>query len=136
MKILIVDDDPTFRTLLQKLLHRIQLTDFDIAVDGQNCIECFRERLTTPPPYDLIFLDVNMPFKDGIETLKEIRAIERSKHLPADKITKIIMTTGTADDATLAKAYEALCDGYVVKPYDYLTIISQLQVLGFDVSDD
>ena len=136
MKILIVDDDPTFRTLLQKLLQRLQLTDFDVAVDGQNGIECFSERLASPAPYDLIFLDVNMPNKDGIETLKEIRAMERNKHLSADKTTKIIMTTGTADDATLANAYEALCDGYVVKPYDYLTIISQLQVLGFDVSDN
>jgi CheY-like chemotaxis protein len=136
MKILVVDDDPTFRTLLQKLLNRLRLHDYDIAVDGQNAIDSFKELLSAGVSYSLIFLDVKMPRKDGIDTLKEIRTIEREMHLPPEKITKIIMTTGTDDDATLANAYDALCDGYVVKPYDYSTIISQLQVLGFDVSDN
>lgn len=136
MKILIVDDDPTFRTLLQKLLNRLRLHDFDIAVDGQDAIDFFKEQLSAGTLYALIFLDVKMPKKNGIDTLKEIRAIEREKHLPPGKITKIIMTTGSDDDATLVNAYDALCDGYVVKPYDYSTIISQMQVLGFDVSEN
>lgn len=135
MKILIVDDDPTFRVLLQKILERHGLTDIECAIDGQNAIELFSERLEKGQPFRLVFLDVNMPNRDGISTIKEIRSIERSKRFLQHEITRVVMTTSTTDDAVLSNAYEALCDGYVVKPYNQSTIIDQLQALGIPMTN-
>ena len=135
MKILIVDDDPTFRTLLKKLLERLGLYYYDFAIDGQNAIDSFTERLDGGEPYDLIFLDVNMPNKDGIVTIQEIRSIERSRKIRTNNCVKVIITTSTTDDTVLSSAYEALCDGYVVKPYDQSTIAYQLKALGIEVAE-
>jgi two-component system, chemotaxis family, chemotaxis protein CheY len=136
MKILIVDDDPTFRMLLKKILERYGLSNYEFAVDGQNAIENFTHCLDTGQPYDLIFLDVNMPNKNGINTIQEIRAMERARRIDPNKFVKVIMITSTTDDIVLANAYESLCDGYVVKPYNQSTIIDQLKALGVPMKDN
>ena len=135
MKILIVDDDPTSRVLLKKILERHGLADIEFAIDGQNAIEKFSNILNTGRRYDLVFLDVKMPNKNGISAIQEIRAIERARGMNQNETVKVIMTTSATDDMVLANAYEALCDGYVVKPYGQAVIIDQLKALGVSVGE-
>ena len=77
MKCLIVEDDFAARRLLQRYLssHR----DCDIAVDGNEAVEAFRQATDEKEPYDLICLDIMMPNMNGHEALKAIRQIE-SEH--------------------------------------------------------
>lgn len=61
---------------------------------------------------DLILLDIQMPQKDGIETLKEIRAMEDRTDIP------VIMLTGVEDrDVVLESAKLGICD-YILKPFN------------------
>jgi two-component system, chemotaxis family, chemotaxis protein CheY len=135
MKILIVDDDTISRVLLRKILERHGFSDFEYAIDGQNAVDKFTTHIEAGQAYDLIFLDVIMPNKDGINTIKDIRAIERARRINQDETVKVIMTTSTTDDIVLANAYESLCDGYVVKPYDQSIIVDQLKALGVPMAD-
>ncbi len=66
-RILIVDDDPGIRALLRAIL-TVAGHDITEAADGVEGIDVFRGR-----PSDLVFCDLFMPNKDGLETIRELR---------------------------------------------------------------
>lgn len=61
---------------------------------------------------DLILLDIQMTKKDGIETLKEIRALKNGVDIP------VIMLTSKNDRDTIIKSSKLGIDDYVLKPFD------------------
>ena len=63
----------------------------------------------TPP--DLILLDIQMVPKDGIETLREIRELERCQDIP------VIMLTSRQDKASVVESSKLGVFDYVVKPF-------------------
>jgi DNA-binding response OmpR family regulator len=69
-EILVVDDEPSIRSLLGETL-RIAGFNPAMASDGKSALEDIRMR-----NFDLILLDINMPRISGFETLKEIRRIQ------------------------------------------------------------
>ena len=67
MVILVVDDDASFRGMLQSMLER-QHHAVVVAQDGSEAMKRFREQ-----PPDLVITDLIMPDKEGLETIREIR---------------------------------------------------------------
>lgn len=61
---------------------------------------------------DLILLDIQMANKDGIETLKEIRAMKNGADIP------VIMLTSKNDKETIIQSSRLGIDDYVLKPFD------------------
>jgi two-component system chemotaxis response regulator CheY len=104
MKILVVDDDKTTRKLLGLYL---KAKGYEI-VTAENGLDAL-EKLGTES-INLVVSDMNMPYMDGIELTKNIRADENLKHLP------VIMVTTEADEEEKKKAHEAGVDDYLVKP--------------------
>lgn len=80
LSILIAEDSATNRLLFSMTLARLG-HKADIAVNGREALVFFRAR-----PYDLVFLDLNMPLSDGIETAREIRKIN-TRHTPVYAIS-------------------------------------------------
>ena len=72
-KILIIDDEITFRTLTDRQLTRLGY-DVSLADNGWKGLELYRREHP-----DVILLDVNMPGMDGIEVLKQIRTVDRKQ---------------------------------------------------------
>ena len=75
-KVLIVDDNPHFAKalkfmLLDSFLDRIE--DVIIVKDGDECLSALNENI-----YDMIFMDINMPRKNGIDTTKEVTQLYRN----------------------------------------------------------
>ena len=69
---------------------------------------------------DLILLDIQMPTKDGIETLREIRKMEECKDIP------VIMLTGVEDkDVVMASAKLGVCD-YILKPFQSEELLKRI----------
>jgi CheY-like chemotaxis protein len=104
MKILVVDDDKTTRKLLSLYL---KAKGYDI-VTAENGLDAL-EKLGVEN-INLVVSDMNMPYMDGIELTRNIRADENLKGLP------IIMVTTEADEEEKKKAHEAGVDDYLVKP--------------------
>ncbi len=127
MKVLIVEDDFTSRLLLQKLL--APYGEGHIAVNGREAVSAFRGALESGQPYDLVCLDIMMPEKNGHEALKEMRALEENRAIVSTRGAKIIMTTALGDIKNVTSAYDALCDGYLVKPIDKAKLIALLDEL-------
>jgi DNA-binding response OmpR family regulator len=70
-RIMVVDDDPAARVLASRVFSEAKF-EVTTAQSGFECLEQFRKR---PNWFDLIVLDLSMPFMDGEETFRHLRAI-------------------------------------------------------------
>ncbi|MEW6515436.1 MAG: response regulator [candidate division FCPU426 bacterium] len=128
MRTLVVEDDFTSRKLLQRFL--AFYGECDVAVNGTEAVEAFRESLKRGDRYDLICLDIRLPEKNGHEVLEEIRRIEAERGINGLDASKVIMTTAAGDAKSVCSAFRSQCDGYLVKPYDRSKMAVQLKELG------
>jgi DNA-binding response OmpR family regulator len=70
-RILVVDDEPAARILAQRLFSE---SGFEV-VTAPSGFECLKEFRNQPHRFDLILLDLSMPFMDGEETFRRLRVI-------------------------------------------------------------
>ena len=105
-KILIADDDPIMLRILNELLED---NGYEVvgAMSGETAINELRKN-----HYDLLVSDIVMEGIDGIELIKAVRQIDGYQNLP------VILLSGKNDSATKVKAFDALADDYVTKPFD------------------
>ncbi|HVW01048.1 MAG TPA: response regulator [Planctomycetaceae bacterium] len=101
-RILVIDDDPLFRSLIVALLRK----DYLVSVASEGA-EGFYKALEHAP--DLAVVDVQMPGWDGLKTLKNFRS-----H-PALETTPIVMLTSDASKETVLAAINGGADDYVIK---------------------
>ncbi len=112
INLLLVDDEKDF---VESLAERLQIRDYNVttAFSGDEAIKLVKEN-----DFDVIVLDVQMPGKDGVESLKEIKKIEQ--------ISQVIMLTG---HATVKTAIEGMKNGaydYLMKPTDTDDLIKMI----------
>lgn len=112
MKILMTDDDSDDRLLAMLAFKKLNAAhSIDFVNNGEELIEYLTSRLATNSELpDLILLDLNMPKKNGRETLKEIKANPKLKQLD----TIIFSTSSLEVDKTDTLALGAR--RYIVKP--------------------
>lgn len=104
MKIMIVDDCLTTRKLLG---HYLKSRGYNV-VFAENGIDAL-EKLGTEK-VNLIMTDLNMPYMDGMELIKALKADAGLSDIP------ILMVTTENDSAEKEKAMNYGADGYLVKP--------------------
>src|ERR1700748_2184247 len=112
--ILLTDDDQDDHELFNEALASVaDVYNVVHVYNGAEAMDylCRRKAYKTSlmPLPDLIVLDINMPLKNGFETLQEIKAIKQFTHIPA-----YILTTSW-ENVHLAKCRELGCAGYFVK---------------------
>lgn len=105
LRILVVDDSATDRSIALALLHRIG-QEADTATNGAQATEA----ASKAPPYDVILMDINMPVKDGIVATKEI-----TSHAQDPRKPRIFAMTG-GKQAGREACQEAGMHGYLAKP--------------------
>lgn len=128
MKYLIVEDDFAGRRLLQRYLS--DYGECDIAVDGKEAVEAFRQALEDNEPYDLICLDIMMPNMDGRDALKAIRQIENERGIRGLDGVKVIMTTALGDSKNVVGSFREGCEAYIVKPIEKKKFLEEMEKLG------
>ncbi|WOI24129.1 response regulator transcription factor [Nonlabens ulvanivorans] len=114
-KILLVEDDPNFGTVLKDYL---MMNDFDVvhAKNGMEGFEKFKK-----DNYDLCILDVMMPYKDGFTLAKEIR--EKNEEVP------IIFLTAKAMKEDVLRGYKVGADDYLNKPFDSEVLLMKIKAI-------
>jgi len=128
MKYLIVEDDFAARRLLKRYLS--DYGDCDIAVDGHEAVEAFRQAMDEKEPYDLICLDIMMPNMDGREALRAIRQIEHEHGTDGLDGVKVIMTTALGDSKNVIGSFREGCEAYMVKPVEKDKLLEEMESLG------
>jgi len=103
-KILVVDDQPSIRRLLQEVFRFDQLEVLAVG-DGKEAVEAARRE---KPAVALI--DLKMPGQDGLETLRQLRA--SSADLP------VVMMTALGEEREKEEAAGLGCTCFLTKPFD------------------
>lgn len=116
VNILLAEDDADDRYFFQEALHDFSLpTDLSIVSDGEQLMQRLTEGTQKLP--DVIFLDLNMPRKNGFECLAEIKVNEKLKQLP------VIIYSTSFHKKIGEMLYENGANYYISKPSE----ISQLK---------
>jgi len=121
-KLLIVDDEPHIRMLLQQTLEELEDEDvsFYTAENGEEALEIIK----TENP-QLVFLDVMMPKMNGMEVCRTVK-----KELGMDKIF-IVLLTAKGQELDRQKGIEVGANLYMTKPFDPEVILNKArEVLG------
>jgi len=114
-KILLVEDDPNFGTVLKDYL---TMNDYEVthAKNGMEGFEKFKRG-----DFDLCILDVMMPYKDGFTLAKEIR--EKNEDVP------IVFLTAKAMKEDVLKGYKVGADDYLNKPFDSEVLLMKIKAI-------
>jgi DNA-binding response OmpR family regulator len=113
--VLIVEDDPRVRRIVQMTLQREGLEVVE-ADSGEAGLEHLAER-----DFDVVLLDLMLPGKDGFEVCREIR---RTSNVP------IIMVTARGDSHDVVAGLEAGADDYVSKPFVAKELSARIRALS------
>lgn len=115
MKVLLVEDDPRFITIIQRALGE-QHYLVEIANDGESGL-----KLAESSQYNLILLDLNLPKLNGIEFCQRLRS--------QDEITPILVITVDDSSTTKVKVLDAGADDYIVKPFNLQELLARIRAL-------
>ena len=126
MKILIVEDCFISRMLMTEFLKGYGTCH--IAINGLEAVDAVALALKAGKPYDLVFMDMQMPMMNGDAALEAIRNLESD----ADAKTKVKVIMTTAEEATeaiLKKFAKLHCDGFISKPINREKLREQFKAL-------
>lgn len=114
-RVLVVDDDVSIRTLLQRMLEHLGYAAA-VASDGADAVHA-----ATSGEYVVILMDSRMPGLDGYEATRRIRASENGSDV------SIIAMSGATSPADHRRATEAGMDGILAKPMTLEALRAVLQ---------
>jgi CheY-like chemotaxis protein len=123
-EILIVEDNPGDVRLMQEALRESDVpTLVRVVGDGEEAIQYLRRRgrYEQAARPDLIFLDLNLPKKGGLEVLAEVKSDRLLGRIPV-----VVLTTSQAYD-DVATAYDLHANCYIAKPGDFDRFVSLVQ---------
>jgi two-component system, OmpR family, copper resistance phosphate regulon response regulator CusR len=116
MKILVVEDEPKVATFIKEGLENLH-HEVDVAYDGQ-----MGKKLALKNPYQVIILDIIIPFINGLELCKRI------KQAKPDVPVLMLTALGTTDDKVTG--FEAGADDYLVKPFEFRELVARINALS------
>jgi len=108
LRVLVVEDNRINQTIMKRMLLRFFSCDADIARNGREAVQMITEQ-----PYDLVFMDVQMPVLDGFEATRIVREMEAES---GRRRTPIIAMTANAMAGDRERCLEAGMDDYIAKP--------------------
>ena len=117
--VLVVDDSRTQRMVATSQFDSLGVETVT-AENGLVAIELLNAAHKLP---DVILLDIEMPVKDGIQTLREIRKSSKYSHLP------VIMVTSRTGVKHRKLAEQAGCSGYMGKPFNFPLLVQDINRL-------
>ena len=104
LRILLLEDDIILSEIIEEFLLSLEY-DVTLAMDGNKA-----EELAYAQKFDLFILDVNVPYVNGFEFLKSLRAVKNE--------TPAIFITSLSDPKDMQEGFESGADDYIKKPFD------------------
>jgi CheY-like chemotaxis protein len=119
VRVLLAEDAPVNQRLISYILSRagaaVTIVDNGRAAVEALCGGTLDGPLTTPPPFDVVFMDMQMPVMDGYTAARQLR--NRGCALPIVALTAHAMTSDRE------KCLQAGCDDYATKPVDRQALV-------------
>ena len=118
VRILVVEDDSTIRTLLGLALQGAGYRNVSMAGRGDDGLDAAKRDRP-----DLVLLDLMLPGLDGLTVARRIRAT------PELAATRILMLTARTGPEDICQGLEAGADGYVTKPFDRQVLLARMKAV-------
>ncbi len=114
-RILLADDDEDDRLFFKEAVDELSVkTELSVVNNGVDLMK-YLEKKDVPLPF-LTFIDINMPGKNGMKALQEIRTDARLKPI------HVIMYSTSSTPKDIEQAFTNGANGYIVKPPDFDTL--------------
>ena len=121
MKLLVCEDNKLVIKTLSVVLEKNGF-EVDLAEDGNKAFDFLHKSV-----YDLVLVDIHLPFHSGLEIIKLLRSELKQK-------TPVLVLTAFSDPEMQRQAREMEIDGYVVKPFNPSDLIKKIRsILKLDV---
>jgi two-component system alkaline phosphatase synthesis response regulator PhoP len=117
LKVLVVDDDPDIRRLVEMVLGR----EGYLATSVESAQEAYKKVASSKP--DLIVLDLQLPDEDGFTICKRLRSDPSTAHIP------ILMLTVQSVDSYKIAGLEMGADDYVIKPFNQAELAARIKAI-------
>lgn len=114
-RVMIVEDEEDIRKVIRMSLQFRGVREVVIAESGEDCLA----RVNDVQP-DLILLDVQMPKLNGLETCRRLKQDPHTRAIP------VIFLSAMAQAGDRKRGMEAGAAGYLTKPFDPVTLYSQI----------
>lgn len=133
VEILLVEDNEGDVFLTKKAFEKARIANMiEVAKDGEQAINLLKttepyEKISQP---DLIFLDMNLPKKDGKQVLQEVKQDPTLRHIP------IVVLTSSKAEQDVLKSYDLQANAYIVKPIDlqqFYDVVTATENFWFNV---
>ncbi|HWB08010.1 MAG TPA: response regulator [Pirellulales bacterium] len=131
VEILLVEDNPSD---IKLALHAFRANNLanqvHVVRDGAEaleflfCTDRYASRSMADGP-KVILLDLKLPFVDGIEVLRRIKADPRTQAIP------VVMMTSSKEDRDIVESYQLGVNSYIIKPVDFDRFTEAVQQLGY-----
>jgi len=115
--LLVVEDNLVNQKVLLRILNRLGYRA-DLAINGLEALAALQRS-----PYDVIFMDVQMPVMDGLEATRRIRQMEP----PPEQRPYVIAMTAAVTDEDYARCMQAGMDDFVAKPANVKALVRALE---------
>lgn len=119
MRALVIDDSRAMRSIIGKILTALGY-QFVEAENGRHGLD----RYASDGPFDVAFVDWNMPEMNGLEFIRAVRGERKDRRLP------IVMVTTEAETDRMMMALAAGASEYVMKPFTKDILLGKLELLG------
>lgn len=132
LQILLVEDNEGDVRLIKEAFNESNIEKtFCVAKDGEEALNYLFKRgnYAGCEKPDIIFLDINLPKKNGFEVLEKIKNDPDLKRIP------VIMLSSSSSEDHISKSYELSANCYVTKPVDfdeYTEIVKTIEDFWFD----
>jgi two-component system sensor histidine kinase/response regulator len=128
LRVLVVDDNPAAREILQEPLSAV-VSRVDGVASGKEAITALQQHDATAP-YDIVFMDWRMPGMDGLEASRHIKSDETLRHQPA-----IVLVTAFGREEVREEAEHLQLDGFLLKPVTKSMIVDTLVTIFAEPED-
>ena len=116
-RILLVEDNEMNRDMLSRRLQRKGYSVLIVHDGEQGLAKAYSEMP------DLILMDISLPFIDGYEVTRRLKANPRTRHIPVIALTAHALLTDRD------KALKAGCNDYDTKPVDFARLTEKIETL-------
>jgi len=119
-KVLLVEDNPADIRLTQEAFKKFRIHNkLEVVRDGVEAMEYLHNQENEMP--DIILLDLNLPRKNGLEVLKEIKADDKLKIIP------IIVLTTSDNSNDINESYKNYASCYITKPVSMMEFVKAIE---------
>jgi two-component system, chemotaxis family, response regulator Rcp1 len=133
VEILLVEDNPGDIRLAREALDESKLkNNLSVVMDGVEALKYlrFEGKYSGVSLPDIILLDLNLPRKNGVEVLQEIKSDDNLKYIPV-----VILTSSKADE-DIFKTYNLHANCFITKPVDmiqFMHVVKSIEEFWFTI---